>query len=324
MPTPHSLLTPFEQQVFDLLARDNPPHPVILSQLIASMNLRHITEEARTAILSRGDIDLLLRTAATMHGTAGDTLAALSRRADEGEVDDGQVLGSKSASSVESEGPVKSAVPSKSEPTVEIVPRILITKANDLASSSRISFASDLEEEDELFESARSVSPEDDKSLSIINEALSIPNSASNPPYVPRGSSDQAGNVSREIDEEEVIKTEPGKNDIGKKEKEEIRKSTSGKKVTFEDIDETDYSFERNFGKYGSVDDDETTSGMRSTITTTTTTTTTTNNNKNENKNKKSRKQVHDDVPHLERTLEEVDAELEMMRLEEAKARMKQ
>lgn len=146
-------VTPFEQQVFNLLARDNPPHPVILSQLVASMDLRYITR-LRSSIDGEG-MNMLLCAAAEMHSTATGALADSTFKTNEEASDAAPRSSSANASSVDIVTPASTTSSGN-----KIVPEEQVSKAHERHEDENgIANLSDLDPEDEeLFESARRLS----------------------------------------------------------------------------------------------------------------------------------------------------------------------
>ncbi|CAK1359464.1 hypothetical protein CB0940_05666 [Cercospora beticola] len=146
-------VTPFEQQVFNLLARDNPPHPVILSQLIASMDLRYITR-LRSSIDGER-VSMLLCAAAEMHSTATGALANSTFKMNEEASDAAPRSSSENASSVHIAAPTSTTSSGN-----KIVPQEQVSKAHERHEDENgIANLSDLDPEDEeLFESARLLS----------------------------------------------------------------------------------------------------------------------------------------------------------------------
>ncbi|GIZ38334.1 hypothetical protein CKM354_000175400 [Cercospora kikuchii] len=128
-------VTPFEQQVFDLLAREDPPHPVILSQLVASMDLRYITRFRSSIDGER--MNMLLCAAAEMHSTATGALANSTFKMNEEASDAASRSSSENASSVDSAAP---ACPKSSGN--KTAPQDQVTKAHErYENESEISFA---------------------------------------------------------------------------------------------------------------------------------------------------------------------------------------
>ncbi|PPJ57709.1 hypothetical protein CBER1_00185 [Cercospora berteroae] len=146
-------VTPFEQKVFDVISRENPPHPVVLSQLVASMDLRYITRSR--ASNDREHLGMLLCAVGEMHSAATDALANSTFKTNQEATDAAPRSSAENAPSVDIAAPTSTASPGN-----KIVHQDQVSTAHERhADENGIAFVSDLDPEDEkLFESARLLS----------------------------------------------------------------------------------------------------------------------------------------------------------------------